>query len=159
MTFEPVASTYEALRKNIEINQVASLVDARCMAIGSEPGHLTLTGDQDTQNHVVAGSKDGRNDNDVVIETNTLDNVLAGKAPQLLKVDVEGWEQEVGGKLEFIPDTKVVIEKTIEHITRKRKALGITEYAKGKFGAQKVLMDMTDRRKLEDEQKKAAASK
>lgn len=95
MTFEPVASTYEALRKNIEINQVASLVDARCMAIGSEPGHLTLTGDQDTQNHVVAGSKDGRNDNDVVIETNTLDNVLAGKAPQLLKVDVEGWEQEV----------------------------------------------------------------
>jgi len=71
----------------------------------------------------------------------------------------EGWEQEVGGRLEFIPDRQKVIEKTIEHITRKRKALGITEYAKGKFGAQKVLMDMTDRRKLEDEQKKAMAGK
>ncbi len=71
----------------------------------------------------------------------------------------EGWEQEVGGKLEFIPDTKVIIEKTIDHITKKRKSLGITEYAPGKFGAEKVLMDMTDRRKLEDEQKKAAAGK
>jgi carbon-monoxide dehydrogenase catalytic subunit len=72
---------------------------------------------------------------------------------------IEGWEKEVGGKLEFVPETKAIIEKTIETITKGRKALGITEYAPGKFGAEKVLMDMTDRRKLEDEQKKAAAAK
>lgn len=95
MTFEPVAGTYEALRKNIEINQVASLVDAHRMAVGSESGHLTLTGDQDTQNHVVTDSKSGRNNDVVVVETNTLDNLLAGEVPRLLKVDVEGWEQEV----------------------------------------------------------------
>ncbi len=71
----------------------------------------------------------------------------------------EGWEQDVGGKLEFVPDTKEILEKAIETITKGRKALGITEYVPGKFGAQKVLMDMADRRKLEDEQKKAAASK
>jgi carbon-monoxide dehydrogenase catalytic subunit len=52
------------------------------------------------------------------------------------------------------------VEKTIETITKGRAALGITEYAPGKFGAEKVLMDMADRRKLEDEQKaKAEAAK
>jgi len=71
----------------------------------------------------------------------------------------EGWEQEVGGKLEFVADREEVIRRTVEHLTRKRKALGITEYAPGKFGAEKVLMDMTDRRKLEDEQKAKAEAK
>lgn len=75
------------------------------------------------------------------------------------KLMSEGWEQEVGGKLEFIPDTKEIIAKSIAHITKKRKALGITEYAQGKFGAEKVLMDMADRRRLEDEKKKAVAVK
>ena len=78
------------------------------------------------------------------------------KVTQLMK---EGWEKDVGGKLEFVPDIQDIIKKTLETITKGRKALGITEYAPGKFGAEKVLMDMTDRRKLEDEQKKAAAAK
>jgi FkbM family methyltransferase len=95
LAFEPVHGSYTELRKNIEINQITPLVDARCMAIGSAHGYLTLTSDQDTQNHVIAHAEDGNNDDKVVVETNTLDNVLAGKAPQLLKVDVEGWEQEV----------------------------------------------------------------
>ena len=71
----------------------------------------------------------------------------------------EGWEQEVGGKLEFIVDRAEVIQQKVDHLTKKRKALGITEYAAGKFGAEKVLMDMTDRRKLEDEQKAKAEAK
>jgi len=78
---------------------------------------------------------------------------------EVTKLMREGWEQDVGGKLEFVPDPKEILEKAIETITKGRKALGITEYVPGKFGAQKVLMDMADRRKLEDEQKKAAASK
>jgi carbon-monoxide dehydrogenase catalytic subunit len=82
-----------------------------------------------------------------------------GGSENVTKMMIEGWEKEVGGKLEFVPETKAIIEKTIETITKGRKALGITEYAPGKFGAEKVLMDMTDRRKLEDEQKKAAAAK
>jgi FkbM family methyltransferase len=95
MTFEPVHSSYTELRKNLEINQIASLVDARCMAVGSAAGQLTLTGDQDTQNHVVTGSDDAGSGGNVVVETDTLDALLAGRAPQLLKVDVEGWEHEV----------------------------------------------------------------
>ncbi|NOY53512.1 MAG: anaerobic carbon-monoxide dehydrogenase catalytic subunit [Deltaproteobacteria bacterium] len=71
----------------------------------------------------------------------------------------EGWEQEVGGKLEFVVDRAEVIQRTVDHLVQKRKVLGITEYAPGKFGAEKVLMDMADRRKLEDEQKAKAEAK
>jgi carbon-monoxide dehydrogenase catalytic subunit len=71
----------------------------------------------------------------------------------------EGWEDEVGGKLEFIPDREEILKRTLDHLTKKRKALGITEYAAGKFGTEKVLMDMADRRRLEDEQKAKAEAK
>ncbi len=75
------------------------------------------------------------------------------------KLMTEGWKKEVGGGLDFIPDREKIIEKTLEVITQARDALGLTKYEKGKFGAEKVLMDMADRRKLEDEQKAEAAGK
>lgn len=95
MSFEPVRSTYAELLKNVAINQIAARVDARCMAVGSAAGRLTLTGDQDTQNHVVASNDGALPAGTVTVATDTLDNVLAGSVPQLLKVDVEGWEHEV----------------------------------------------------------------
>jgi carbon-monoxide dehydrogenase catalytic subunit len=46
----------------------------------------------------------------------------------------QGWEEIYGGKLEFIPDPDVMIEKTLEHIDQKRADLGLPEYAPERFG-------------------------
>jgi len=46
----------------------------------------------------------------------------------------EGWEKLYGGKLEFIPDPQKMIEATLEHIDKKRAALGLPEYDPNKFG-------------------------
>jgi len=46
----------------------------------------------------------------------------------------EGWEEQVGGKLEFIPDLKEAVRKALEHIDRKRAALGLVEYDPTRFG-------------------------
>jgi carbon-monoxide dehydrogenase catalytic subunit len=46
----------------------------------------------------------------------------------------EGWERMYGGKLEFIPDPDEMIRKTLEHIDKKRAALGLPEYEPEKFG-------------------------
>lgn len=46
----------------------------------------------------------------------------------------QGWEEIYGGKLEFIPDPDMMIEKTLAHIDKKRAALGLPEYQPGKFG-------------------------
>jgi carbon-monoxide dehydrogenase catalytic subunit len=46
----------------------------------------------------------------------------------------EGWEERVGGKLEFIPDPEEAVRKALEHIDKKRAALGLVEYDPTRFG-------------------------
>jgi len=58
----------------------------------------------------------------------------------------EGWEKLYGGKMEFIPDPDEMIQKTLEHIDKKRVALGLPEYDPARFGRS------GDRRMLELEQ-------
>ena len=58
----------------------------------------------------------------------------------------EGWEQLYGGKMEFIADPDEMIEKTLEHIDKKRAALGLPEYDPHRFG------ESGDARMLELEQ-------
>ncbi len=53
-----------------------------------------------------------------------------------------GWEEKVGGKLEFEPDYRKIFEKSMNHILKKREALGITQ------AKERVLFDMEARRQL-----------
>jgi carbon-monoxide dehydrogenase catalytic subunit len=46
----------------------------------------------------------------------------------------EGWEELYGGKLEFITDPDEMIQKTLEHIDKKRAALKLPEYVPERFG-------------------------
>ncbi len=45
-----------------------------------------------------------------------------------------GWEKMVGGKLEFIGDPDAMIKATLEHIDKKRAALGLPVYDPARFG-------------------------
>ena len=46
----------------------------------------------------------------------------------------EGWEKLYGGKMEFIADPDEMIQRTLEHIDKKRAALGLPAYDPNKFG-------------------------
>jgi carbon-monoxide dehydrogenase catalytic subunit len=46
----------------------------------------------------------------------------------------EGWEKLYGGKLEFISDPDEMIRRTLEHIDKKRAALGLPVYDAERFG-------------------------
>jgi carbon-monoxide dehydrogenase catalytic subunit len=46
----------------------------------------------------------------------------------------EGWEKLYGGKLEFIQDPDEMIHRTLDHIDKKRAALGLAEYKSDRFG-------------------------
>ncbi len=52
----------------------------------------------------------------------------------VLKHISEGWEEIYGGKLEFIPDQQEMIRATLDHIDKKRAALGLPEYDPNRFG-------------------------
>jgi carbon-monoxide dehydrogenase catalytic subunit len=45
-----------------------------------------------------------------------------------------GWEEKVGGKLEFVPDPEEIVQKSLDHIDKKRAALGLPEYDPTRFG-------------------------
>jgi len=46
----------------------------------------------------------------------------------------EGWENLYGGKMDFIPDPDDMVKATLEHIDKKRAALGLPEYDPERFG-------------------------
>ena len=48
-----------------------------------------------------------------------------------------GWEEKYGGKLEFIPEPDDMIKATLEHIDKKRAALGLDEYDPAKLRPQR----------------------
>ncbi|MEW6358723.1 MAG: anaerobic carbon-monoxide dehydrogenase catalytic subunit [Planctomycetota bacterium] len=62
---------------------------------------------------------------------------------KIQKIMTVGWEELVGGKLEFVIEPEDIFNKSMDHIMKKREALGITEKK------ERVLFDMEARRKLE----------
>lgn len=46
----------------------------------------------------------------------------------------EGWEERVGGRLEFVLDKEEIVRRAIEHIDKKREALGLDAYDPSKWG-------------------------
>ena len=46
----------------------------------------------------------------------------------------EGWEERIGGKLEFIADPEEAVQKALEHIDQKRADLGLEEYDPTRYG-------------------------
>lgn len=95
MAFEPIHQTYLHLKRNIAVNDIGHLVDAKPIALGSKRGHLKFTDDQDTQNHVLTDAENSDTGRNILVEVDTLDGLLGDTVPQLMKIDVEGWEFEV----------------------------------------------------------------
>ncbi len=62
-----------------------------------------------------------------------VDSPVSG-APAVERYMSEGWEAQVGGKLEFEPDSMKIVEKTLAHIDKKRAALKLEEYDPNRYG-------------------------
>jgi FkbM family methyltransferase len=92
ITLEPLPAAFSALEDNIRVNRIEGLVDARRIGAAASRATLRFTTDRDTMNHVVEGESDGPT---AAVDVEPLDLVLAGTAPTLMKVDVEGYEDEV----------------------------------------------------------------
>ncbi|HEY64951.1 MAG TPA: anaerobic carbon-monoxide dehydrogenase catalytic subunit [Caldilineae bacterium] len=65
--------------------------------------------------------------------------IMGGEGPvrgseEVTRLISEGWEKKVGGKLEFIPDGEEIVRRALEHIDKKRAALGLPEYDPSKWG-------------------------
>jgi FkbM family methyltransferase len=92
--FEPVPSTFQQLKDNISINKIDGIVKLYNLGLASQKGELLFSlGNDSSMNHVRISNE--KNEHTVSVEIDSLDNVLKGVHPNLLKIDVEGFEQEV----------------------------------------------------------------
>ncbi len=92
---EPVLVTYDILLKNINLNKIADKVDALNIGVGATKGILHFTKTKDSGNHVVLIS-DNKQEGLLSVDVDSLDDVFKNKdCPLLIKIDVEGFEQEV----------------------------------------------------------------
>lgn len=98
IAFEPDPSAFAALQRNLALNELSSVVTARQCALGSCDGVVQFTIGLDTMNHVSRNATERTRN--VTVET--LDNALAGTSPNLIKLDVEGFESEVVGGAENV---------------------------------------------------------
>lgn len=105
---EPIPSTFDALAANIRVNDLSSKVAALNLGLGSKKGKLRFTRSFDTVNHVATTTEEDT----VEVEIQTLDEICKERKPQLLKIDVEGFETEVlAGGMETLnaADLKAII--------------------------------------------------
>lgn len=93
VVFEPVPNTYQRLLDNIHLNGVMDIVQARQICVGDKKGYVKFTTEHDTVNHVLLNNVDTEQNIQVMMDT--LDSLLEGSAPTVLKIDVEGYEGNI----------------------------------------------------------------
>ncbi|MBN1955599.1 MAG: anaerobic carbon-monoxide dehydrogenase catalytic subunit [Anaerolineae bacterium] len=53
---------------------------------------------------------------------------------EVLHILSEVWESKIGGRLEFVVEGEEIVRRSLEHIDKKRAALGLPEYDASKWG-------------------------
>ncbi len=93
ISFEPIPNSYSRLVNNIKINHIESMVKCFNQGVADKIGQLNFTQNQDTKNHAVL---DETNSTDTItVEVSTLDSLIKNHSPNLIKIDVEGYETPV----------------------------------------------------------------
>jgi len=80
--------------------------------------------------------------------------IFGGESPveasaEVTRIMTEVWFERFMGALHFEPDPEKILELTLKYIDAARERLKLRKYEPGKFGAERVLMDMAARREIE----------
>jgi carbon-monoxide dehydrogenase catalytic subunit len=80
--------------------------------------------------------------------------ILGGESPveasqEVTRIMTEVWFERFKGALHFEPDPEKILDITLNYIDSAREALKLRKYEPGRFGMERVLLDMAARRELE----------
>lgn len=92
VSFEPVPETFARLEQNLQLNHLGDLVSAQNRGVGEASGLIRFSQFENCCNRVL---RDDELEKGIEVKVVTLDEMLAGASPSLLKIDVEGFELPV----------------------------------------------------------------
>jgi carbon-monoxide dehydrogenase catalytic subunit len=80
--------------------------------------------------------------------------IFGGESPveaseEVTRIMTEVWFERFMGALHFEPDPEKILSLALKYIDTARENLKLRKYEPGKFGAERVLMDMAARREIE----------
>ncbi len=97
-SFEPASETFVALLDHIRCNGLTDMIEPHMCVIGDQPGVCTFAQDGVLGTNRIGGShSQGKNAKSVSRRVTTLDQFFSqnGLLPDLIKIDVEGYEMSV----------------------------------------------------------------
>ena len=120
VAIEPAPATARALKATVSANGLGSVVSVKEVAAGAEQGLGTLTLGQNSSHGTLLPSEGSGGT--VVAPIVALDDVLADTIPDMIKIDVEGWEPNVieglKGTLRGNPNVILIMDFEPAHIRR-----------------------------------------
>ncbi len=72
-----------------------------------------------------------------------------GASQEVTRLMTEVWFERFKGAMHFEPDPEKMLAMALDYIDKAREALKLRKYEPGRFGTERVLMDMAARRELE----------
>lgn len=90
-SFEPIPSTFNSLKRNVIFNNLLDKVTLFNNGVGHKKDQLFFTNNLDAVNHIIQDETL----NSEKVQIDTLDNFLGENPAHFLKIDVEGFEENV----------------------------------------------------------------
>jgi FkbM family methyltransferase len=88
---EPDPETAAVLRRNLKLSAAEDRVEVAEVAAGAATGEIRMTAGRGAMNRIAVGKSELSR----LTELRTLDAIVGGRSPAMLKMDVEGYEAEV----------------------------------------------------------------
>ncbi len=135
-SFEPVPDTFALLEANRLINLNSDKWHTKQLALGSENSRLLFSADNDTMNCVVDSDYKGKK---IVVDVATLDSFCSENnvAPQIIKIDAEGFDEQVilGGNKLLLNENlfSIIIEGNSEIVQSELMKAGFKPYSYNPF--------------------------